>query len=138
MSVVVRAAAAGEASPGRDAENRGAPRGTRGAPSVGGLGDHFGAPQFPGSARIAIDRMQVALHGVSPAVGEAFPGELGRALEQRLTGPVADALTAVDLRQLALGRIALEHTPEAGALAGLVAERLVEALVARAGAARRD
>ena len=87
--------------------------------------------------RIVIDRMQVALHGVSPDLGEAFPGELGRALEQRLTGPAADALAAVDLRQLALGRIALEHTPEAGALAGLVAERLVEALVAGAGAARR-
>jgi hypothetical protein len=83
------------------------------------------------AVRIDLDRLQVALHGVSAVVAEDFSTRIGRALEQRLSGLPADAVTAaLDLGRLELGRIDLEHTPDAGVLAGIVADRLVELLCA--------
>lgn len=86
------------------------------------------------TVRIDVDRLQVALHGVSASVAEDFSTRIGRALQQRLSGLPADAVTAaLDLRQLELGRIDLKDTPDAGALAGIVADRLVEMLAMRCG-----
>ena len=82
--------------------------------------------------RIDVDRLQIALHGVSATVAEDFSARIGRALEQRLSGFPADAVTAdLDLGLLELGRIDLKDTPDAGALAGVVADRLVEVLAMR-------
>ena len=82
--------------------------------------------------RIEVDRLQIALHGVSATVAEDFSARIGRALEQRLSGFPADAVTAdLDLGLLELGRIDVKDTPDAGALAGVVADRLVEVLAMR-------
>jgi len=82
--------------------------------------------------RIDVDRLQVALHGVSAGVAEEFSTRIGHALEQRLTRVPAGAISAqLDLGVLELGRIDLHDTPDAGALAGIVADRLVEVLATR-------
>jgi predicted LPLAT superfamily acyltransferase len=84
------------------------------------------------AVRIDVDRLQVALHGVPAALAEDFPARIGRALEQRLRGLRADAVTAaLDLGLLELGRIDLTESVDAGALAGIVADRLVEVLAVR-------
>jgi hypothetical protein len=86
------------------------------------------------AVQIEVDRLRVALHGVSAAVAEDFSTQIGRALEQRLSGLPADAVTAaLDLGLLELGRIDLKDSPDAGALAGIVADRLVEMLAMRCG-----
>lgn len=91
------------------------------------------------AVRIEIDRLQVALYGVSATVAEDFPERIGRALEQRLNGlPAGAATSALDLGLLDLGRIDLKDTPDAGALAGIVADRLVEALAAHCGSEKKD
>jgi hypothetical protein len=91
------------------------------------------------AVRIDVDRLQVALHGVSAALAEDFPARIGRALEQRLSGLPADAVTAaLELGLLDLGRIDLKESADAGALAGIVADRLVEVLAVRCrGEARK-
>jgi hypothetical protein len=89
--------------------------------------------------RIDVDRLQVALHGVSATVAEDFSTRIGRALEQRLSGLPADAVTAeLDLGLLELGRIDLKDTPDAGALAGIVADRLVEVLAIRCATEKKE
>ena len=89
--------------------------------------------------RIDVDRLQIALHGVSATVAEDFSTRIGRALEQRLSGLPADAVTAqLDLGLLELGRIDLKATPDAGALAGIVADRLVEVLAIRCATEKKE
>ena len=89
--------------------------------------------------RIDVDRLQVALHGVSAIVAEDFSTRIGRALEQRLSGLPADAVTAeLDLGLLELGRIDLKDTPDAAALAGIVADRLVAVLAMRGAAHKKE
>ena len=89
--------------------------------------------------RIDVDRLQIALHGVSAGVAEDFSTRVGRPLEQRLSGLPADAVTAdLDLGLLELGRIDLKDTPDAGALAGIVADRLVEVLTVRSATEKKE
>jgi hypothetical protein len=89
--------------------------------------------------RIDVDRLQISLHGVSTTVAGDFSTRIGRALEQRLSGLPADAVTAdLDLGMLELGRIDLKDTPDAGALAGIVADRLVEVLAMRCAAEKKE
>jgi hypothetical protein len=91
------------------------------------------------AVRIDVDRLQVALHGVSAAVAEDFSTRIGRALERRLGGLPAGAVTAaLDLGLLDLGRIDLKDTPDAGALAGIVADRLVAMLAICCGGGKKE
>ncbi len=91
------------------------------------------------AVRIDVDRLQVALRGVSATVAEDFSTRIGRALEQRLSGLPADAvIAALDLGLLELGRIDVKDTPDAGALAGIVADRLVEVLAMRCGREKKE
>jgi len=91
------------------------------------------------AVRIEVDRLQVGLYGISAAVAEDFSTRISRALEQRLNGLPADAVTAaLDLGLLDLGRIDLKDTPDAGALAGIVADRLVETVAMHCRRKKKD
>ena len=67
-------------------------RGWRVAPGEGSRAIYRGVHMT--ALRIDVDRLQISLHGVSATVAEDFSTRIGRALEQRLSGLPADAVTA--------------------------------------------
>lgn len=80
------------------------------------------------SVRIGIDRLSIALHGVSQDVAEAAVSGLDVELRRRLGGMTRRALTSGDLGVISIGPIAAPGTLDPGALRALIAERLVFAL----------
>lgn len=80
------------------------------------------------SVQIDIDRVAVALHGVSSLVVEAAVSGLENEVRRRLgvlpTGPS----TALYLEELAVGPVHSRVALDAAALRGLIAERLVEVI----------
>jgi hypothetical protein len=91
------------------------------------------------AVRVEVDRLQVSLHAVSATLAEDFSTRLRSAIEQRLSGlPANSVTTALDLPLLDLGRIELRDTPDAGVLAGIVADRLVQLLAVRCGSDKKE
>lgn len=84
--------------------------------------------------RIQVDRLTLALHGVAAGVADGFGPELERALAERLARP-GEPLARSDfsLREVRLPAVEAEAGADTAALAGIVADRLVEMLSARAG-----
>jgi hypothetical protein len=80
--------------------------------------------------RIEIDRLEIALDGVSAQVAEHAVAGLEGELRRRLAGlPLGTAATAVP--QLSVGPLDLPPYADAAALRALIAERLLGALVRR-------
>jgi len=78
--------------------------------------------------RIEIDRLEIALDGVSAQVAEHAVAGLEGELRRRLASlPLGAAATAVP--QLAVGPLDLPPNADAAALRALIAERLLGALV---------
>jgi hypothetical protein len=80
------------------------------------------------SARIGIDRLSIALHGISREVAEAAVAGLDGELRRRLGGMIGRALNSGDLGVISIGPIAAPGTLDPGALRALIAERLIFAL----------
>ncbi len=80
------------------------------------------------SARIGIDRLSIALHGVSREVAEAAVAGLDVELGRRLGGMTKRALNSGDLGVISIGPIAAPGTLDPGTLRALIAERLIFAL----------
>ncbi|MCP4341210.1 MAG: hypothetical protein GY799_20595 [Desulfobulbaceae bacterium] len=78
--------------------------------------------------RIEIDRIQIALHGVSSQVVEAATVDLEQELRRRLGGFPHNDMTAFDMGELALGAVESKVTLDAAALRGIIADRLVQAI----------
>jgi hypothetical protein len=83
---------------------------------------------------IEIDRLELVLHGVSaPLAADAAAG-LESVLRRRL-GRARGSVTATSVPQLRIGPLDLPPAADEAALRELVAERLLDALLARPGAA---
>ncbi len=79
---------------------------------------------------INIGRLVVALHGVSAAVVEEAAAGLEAELSRRLgTIPWGD-MAAFDVGDLSVGPLRADSVLDAAALRGIIADRLVQALVA--------
>ena len=83
-------------------------------------------------SRVSIDvgRLDLALHGVSAAVAEAAVEGLEGALRRRLGALPPDRRGAFEQADLALGALESGSALDAGALRGIIADRLVEAILA--------
>jgi len=79
---------------------------------------------------IDIDRLNVALHGVSAVVAEEAMAGLESVLRRRLGGLRGSAVTSA-VPELRIGPLDLPRGADAAALRALVADRLLEALVLR-------
>ena len=81
---------------------------------------------------VEIDRIRVALHGVSAELVEAAVAGLEAEIGRRLgsLGSVS-RLEARDLGELSVGPLHSDSVLDAGALRGVIAERLAEAIRSR-------
>lgn len=77
---------------------------------------------------VDIDRLSLALHGVSAQLAEAAIAGLAPELRRRLGNLTERALVTGDLGVVHVGPILGEATLDAATLRGLIAERLVMAL----------
>lgn len=84
--------------------------------------------------RIHLERLTLALHGVAAGVADDFGPELERALAARLGRLDGEPLARSDfsLREVRLPAVEAAAAADAAALAGMVADRLVELLAAQA------
>lgn len=80
------------------------------------------------SITIDIDRLSIALHGVSAGVAEAAATGLDEELRRRLGNLAGRSLVSGDLGVVRIDAIAATGVLDAAALRGLIAERLVFAL----------
>lgn len=80
------------------------------------------------SRLIDIDRISIALHGISATVAEAAVEELDEELRRRLGHLVERALISGDLGMVHVTAVSGEAPLDAASLRGLIAERLVFAL----------
>jgi hypothetical protein len=80
------------------------------------------------SLTLDIDRLSLALHGVSAQIAEAAIAGLEPELRRRLGNLTERALVSGDLGVVRIGPIASSATLDVAALRGLIAERLVLAL----------
>jgi hypothetical protein len=80
------------------------------------------------SDTLDIDRVAIALHGVSAQVAEAALAGLEVELRRRLGSLTARTLVSGDLGFVQIGPITSRNVLDAAALRGLIAERLVWAL----------
>lgn len=80
--------------------------------------------------RLQVDRLNLALHGVAAEVTGNLSRELERALADRLGRPGGEPLARGDffLRELSLPALHISSALDAAALAGMVADRLIEEL----------
>lgn len=79
--------------------------------------------------RLEIDRIRIALHGVSAELVEAAVSGLEAELGRRLGGLGSGSrLQPLDIGELAIGPLHSDTVLDAGALRGVIAERLVEAI----------
>lgn len=81
-----------------------------------------------GAVLIEIDRLEIAVHGVSAAVVEEAISGLEGELRRRL-GTLRGAVATHEVPVLRLGRLDLPRRVDAAGLRHLVAERLLEALI---------
>ncbi len=88
---------------------------------------------------IQLDRLNLALHGVSADMAQALSDNLERALTERVGRLGGEPLSRADLALggVSLGTIEATAGLDGAALAGIVAERLVEMLALRAGMSGR-
>lgn len=84
------------------------------------------------SASIDIDRLSLALHGVSAEIAEAAIAGLAPELRRRLGNLTERSLVTGDLGVVHVGPILDQATLDVAALRALIAERLVLALTAPA------
>ena len=77
---------------------------------------------------VDIDRLSIGLHGVSAQIAEAAVVGLDAELGRRLGDLVGRALATGDLGVVHIGPITGAAVLDAGALRGLIAERLVWAI----------
>jgi hypothetical protein len=89
---------------------------------------------------IEIERVVIALHGVSALVAEAAVADLAEELRRRLSPHALSDLQAVAISELALESIETTTVLDAAALRGIIAERVIEALssVAAPAAANQE
>jgi hypothetical protein len=77
---------------------------------------------------IEIDRIQIALHGVSAQVVEAAAMDLDQELRRRLGVFPQNDMAAFDMAELAIGSVKSEVTLDAAALRGIIAERMAQVI----------
>jgi hypothetical protein len=79
------------------------------------------------STTVDIDRIELTLHGVSPAEAQSAASEMGALLRQRLAGwrPDIAGASPVDLGNVDLGRVDVAALLDTRALATLIADRLI-------------
>ena len=77
---------------------------------------------------IEIDRIQIALHGVSSQVVEAAAMDLDQELRRRLGVFPQNDMAAFDMAELAIGSVKSEATLDAAALRGIIAERIAQVI----------
>ncbi|HEX6829700.1 MAG TPA: hypothetical protein VF104_12065 [Burkholderiales bacterium] len=84
--------------------------------------------------RIHLERLTLALHGVAAGVADDIGPELERALAERLGRLDGEPLARSDfsLREIRLPAVEAAAAADTAALAGMVADRLVGMLAARA------
>lgn len=87
------------------------------------------------SHTIDIDRLSIALHGVSANVAEAALSGLGAELKRRLGNVSERALITGDFGMLRMDGISGTAVLDPAALRGLIAERLILALTQAAPSA---
>jgi hypothetical protein len=87
--------------------------------------------------KLNIERLVLTLHGVSADVAEAAVENLSQELGRRLSGSRIEWLNR-DLGAVLIGPVETRATLDAGALRGLIAERLALALGAPREAAEAD
>ena len=80
---------------------------------------------------IDIDRIQIALHGVSAQVVEAATEGLDKEVRRRLGVLPHLDMSAFDMGELALGSVESKAVLDAAALRGIIADRLVQAISKR-------
>ena len=89
------------------------------------------------AVRVQLDSLRLTLHGVSAGVADGIAPQLERALAERLGRLGGEPLVRSDfsVRELRLPSIRVGGALDAAALAGIVADRLVEmlAMPARSG-----
>ncbi|MGF1625590.1 MAG: hypothetical protein ACFCVH_11965 [Alphaproteobacteria bacterium] len=80
---------------------------------------------------IEIDRLEIALSGVSTLVAEQAVAGLEAELRRRL-GALRGSVAVADVPRLSLGPLDLPPQADAAALRGLIADRLLGALLRQA------
>lgn len=80
-------------------------------------------------ADIQLDRLNIAIHGVSADVVEEAVRGLEESLRRRLQGLALPAAWGTDLAELAIDPVYATGVLDAGALRGIIAERLVRAIL---------
>ena len=78
--------------------------------------------------RIDVNRIQVALHGISAQMAEAAASTLNIEIKRRLTGLSRGDIARLDVGELSLGPVHAEGVLDAAGLRSLIAERLVAAI----------
>jgi len=77
---------------------------------------------------IEIDRIQIALYGVSSQVVEAATVDLVGELKRRLGVFPQNDMAAFDMGELAIGSIESETALDAAALRGIIADRMAQVI----------
>jgi hypothetical protein len=77
---------------------------------------------------IEIDRIQIALYGVSSQVAEAAAVDLDAELKRRLGVFPQHDMAAFDMGELAIGSVESEAALDAAALRGIIADRIVQVI----------
>lgn len=81
---------------------------------------------------VEIDRVRIALHGVSAEIVEAASSGLEQEITRRLESlGVASRLQTLDIGELSLGPLHSTAVLDAGALRNIIADRLAEGLSQR-------
>jgi len=79
-------------------------------------------------AKINIDKLTISLHGVSSIVAEEALSGLGGELKRRFNEFQLQDLIFRDLNNLSLSPVQVESVLDAGALRGIIADRLIESI----------
>lgn len=80
---------------------------------------------------IDINRINIALHGVSALVAEAAVAGLEGELKRRLGVTSVGNMAAFDIGELSIGPVHSDMVLDAAALRGIIAERLAEVILGR-------
>ena len=77
---------------------------------------------------IEIDRIQITLYGVSSRIAEAAAVELDSELKRRLGAIAQHDMASFDMGELAIGSVQSKAAPDAAALRGIIADRIVQVI----------